>query len=101
METDELIERFATIAGISQQEANQAIGANSVDEILENIKNYHLEKIYKNLQPTNREQRRKFNKKYKKQAKTIADTATKLQYIELIQKLRELNKKNEESSKED
>lgn len=50
--------------------------------------------------PMNRAQRRalakKMGKKGRKQLGTIGETAKKLDYIDLIQKLRELNKKKEE-----
>ena len=60
------------------------------------------------MPPMNRKQRRTLQRKNKKnKTKTesaIVDTAKKLDYIHLIQKLRELNKKREdednESSKE-
>ncbi len=50
----------------------------------------------------NRAQRRatakRAGKKGRKQIDVVTDTATKLNYIELIQKLRELNKKKEEEN---
>lgn len=48
----------------------------------------------------NRAQRRAFKKKHKVEQNIISDTALKLNYIELIQKLRELNEKKEKENNE-
>jgi len=57
------------------------------------------------MPPMNRAQRRAWLKKHKRRikstAETITDTAQKLNYIELIKKLRELNEKKEKEIKED
>lgn len=54
--------------------------------------------------PRNREERRalmnKIGKKAYNEIEVISETATKLDYIDLIQKLRELNKKKENENYE-
>ena len=104
---EELIQRFAEVQKISKEEANEQIGAESVEEVLKNIENKTLEKIRENQPPMNRAQRRALKKKVgaKKYAEMMADqndtigvvseTATKLNYIDLIQKLRKLNEEKE------
>ena len=103
----ELIERYATIQGISYEEAELQVGAPTAEEILKKIEDKTVEKINSTRVPMNRAQRRALKKKVgaKKYAEMVADTgdaveavsetARKLNYINLIQKLRELNAKKE------
>lgn len=103
----ELIERYATIQGISYEEAEFQVGATTADEILKNIENKTIEKINSTRVPMNRAQRRALKKKVgaKKYAEMVAEsgdittavseTAQKLNYIHLIEKLRDLNEKKE------
>ena len=97
----ELIERFATIQGISYEEAELKIGAATEEEILKHIQDFTAEKIKNSEIKLNRAQRRALQKKYGKNAtlhitpqeqqEAINETAKKLNYIDLIQKLRKLN----------
>ena len=99
----ELIERFAEVQQISKEEAESQVGADTVEEILKKIEDKTLEKIRASQPPMNRAQRRALKKKLgaKKYAEMIAEngdevsavteTAQKLNYIDLIQKLRKLN----------
>ncbi len=97
----ELIERFAAIQGISYEEAEIKIGASTPEEILKNIQDFTTEKIKASEIKLNRAQRRALQKKYGKNAvlqataqeqqDVINETARKLNYIDLIQKLRKLN----------
>lgn len=109
---DELVERYAEIQGISKEEAYAQVGADTEEEILKNIEEKTLEKIRNTTMPMNRAQRRALKKKVgaKKYAEmvangdiveTVADTAKKLNYMHLIQKLRELNDKIEKENIED
>ena len=103
----ELIERYAEIQNISIEEAEQQIGAPTEEEILKKIQEKTIEKINSTRVPMNRAQRRALKKKVgaKKYAEMIAETgdvsaavsetAQKLNYIHLIEKLRELNAKKE------
>ena len=95
----ELIKRFADIQGISEEEATGLIGAETTDEILNKITEFTTKKIKANITPLNRAQRRalakKVGKKNREDINTIADTTEKLNYIDLIQKLRKLNEKRE------
>ena len=105
----ELIERYASIQGISYEEAELQVGAPTIEEILKNIENKTVEKINSTRVPMNRAQRRALKKKVgaKKYNEMIAEsgdvttavseTAQKLNYIHLIQKLRELNKEKEKN----
>ena len=105
----ELIERYATIHQISYEEAELQVGAPTEEEILKNIEEKTLEKIRSTQVPMNRAQRRALKKKVgaKKYAEMVAnggdavsvinETAQKLNYIDLIQKLRKLNKEKEEN----
>ena len=99
----ELIERFAKIQNISIEEANDKIGAETAEEVLKNLQDFTLNKIRNTQVPMNRAQRRALKKKVgsKKYAEMVAEsgdittavseTAAKLNYIDLIQKLRKLN----------
>ena len=105
----ELIERFAQIQDISIEEATEKIGAATAEDVLKNIQDFTIEKINSTRVPMNRAQRRALKKKVgaKKYAEMVAEsgdvttaisqTAQKLNYIDLIQKLRKLNKEKEEN----
>lgn len=107
---EELIKRYADIQQITEQEANEQVGANTVEEVLKNIENKTLEKIRASQPPMNRAQRRALKKKVgaKKYAEMVADsgdvvgavaeTAKKLNYIDLIQRLRKLNEEKEKEN---
>lgn len=107
---EELIERFAKIQNISIEEANEKIGAETVEEVLKNLQNFTLNKIRSTQVPMNRAQRRALKKKVgaKKYAEMVAEsgdittavseTAAKLNYIDLIQKLRKLNEEKGEQN---
>ena len=104
---DELIERFAKIQDISIEEAREQVGADTPEEVLKKIEDKTIEKINSTRVPMNRAQRRALKKKVgaKKYAEMVADTgdvvgavsetAKKLNYIDLIQKLRKLNEEKE------
>ena len=104
----ELIERYAAIQKISYEEAELQVGAPTEEEILKKIEEKTLEKIRNTQIPMNRAQRRALKRKVgaKKYAEMVAEsgdvttaiseTAAKLNYIDLIQKLRKLNKEKEE-----
>lgn len=106
----DLLERYAKIQKISLEQAEQDIGADTVEEILKNIEQKTLERIREKQPPMNRAQRRALKKKMgaKKYAEFVGDgdattviseTAAKLNYIDLIQKLRKLNEENEKNGK--
>ena len=109
----ELIERFAEIQQISVEEAEQQVGAPTEEEILKKIQDKTIEKINSTRVPMNRAQRRALKKKVgaKKYAEMVTDsgdvvgavseTARKLNYIDLIQKLRKLNEEKAKEIKED
>ncbi len=104
---EELIERYAKIQQISIEEAEEQIGAPTEEEILKKIQDKTIEKINSTRVPMNRAQRRALKKKVgaKKYAEMVAEsgdvvgavseTAKKLNYIDLIQKLRKLNEEKE------
>jgi len=104
----DLIERYATIQGISYEEAELQIGAPTEEEVLKKIQDKTIEKINSTRVPMNRAQRRALKKKVgaKRYAEMIAEngneieaiseTARKLNYVDLIQKLRKLNKEKEQ-----
>ena len=106
---DELIERYAKIQNISIEQAKEEVGAPTEEEILKKIQDKTIEKINSTRVPMNRAQRRALKKKVgaKKYAEMVAEsgdvagviseTAAKLNYIDLIQKLRKLNKEKEEN----
>ena len=109
LSVDELIERYAKIQNISIEQAKEEIGAPTEEEILKKIQDKTIEKINSTRVPMNRAQRRALKKKVgaKKYAEMVAEsgdvtgviseTAAKLNYIDLIQKLRKLNKEKEEN----
>ena len=108
LSVDELIERYAKIQNISVEQAKEEIGAPTEEEVLKKIQDKTIEKINSTRVPMNRAQRRALKKKVgaKKYAEMVAEsgdvttaiseTAAKLNYIDLIQKLRKLNKEKEE-----
>lgn len=107
----ELIERYATIQNISFEEAEAEIGAPTEEEILKNIQDKTIEKIKSRQIPMNRAQRRALKKRVgaKKYAEmvneagemaVVSEMAQKLNYIDLIQKLRKLNEKKEKENGE-
>ena len=107
LSAQELIERYAKLYGISIEQAKQEIDAPTEEEILENINKRTIEYIRSKQPPMNRAQRRALKKKMgaKKYAQVqaengdvvsaVSETAAKLRYIDLIQRLRELNAKKE------
>ena len=109
----ELIERYAAIQGISYEEAELQVGAPTEEEILKKIEDKTIEKINSTKVPMNRAQRRALKKKVgaKKYAEmisnddnavtAISETAKKLNYISLIQKLRKLNEEKESNGEDD
>jgi hypothetical protein len=110
---NDLIQRFAEIQNISYEEAKEKIGADTDQEILENIAKFTTEKIKASRPPLNRAQRRALKKKLgsTKYAEMVAaeggneidaisKTAAKLNYIDLIQKLRKLNEEKEKENNE-
>lgn len=109
LSVDELIERYAKIQNISIEQAQEEVGAPTEEEILKKIQDKTIEKINSTRVPMNRAQRRALKKKVgaKKYAEMVAEsgdvtgviseTAAKLNYIDLIQKLRKLNKEKEEN----
>ena len=109
LSVDELIERYAKIQNISIEQAQEEVGAPTEEEILKKIQDKTIEKINSTRVPMNRAQRRALKKKdsAKKYAEMVAEsgdvtgviseTAAKLNYIDLIQKLRKLNKEKEEN----
>ena len=109
LSVDELIERYAKIQNISVEQAKEEIGAPTEEEVLKKIQDKTIEKINSTRVPMNRAQRRALKKKVgaKKYAEMVAEsgdittavseTAAKLNYIDLIQKLRKLNKEKEEN----
>ena len=104
---EELIKRYAKIQQISIEEAEEQVGAPTEEEILKKIEQKTIEKINSTRVPMNRAQRRALKKKVgaKKYAEMVAEsgnvveavseTAKKLNYIDLIQKLRKLNEEKE------
>ena len=106
---EDLIQRYAEIQQLSFEDAEKDIGAETVEEILKNIETKTLEKIRSQQPVLNRAQCRALKKKVgaKKYAEMIAnsgdevsaisETAKKLNYIDLIQKLRKLNEEKEKN----
>lgn len=116
MEQNKFIERFAEIQGITYEEAEQQVGAETDEEILANIQKVTTEIITEKAKvKLNREQRRRLQKQLGKKKfqelygeegegenakETISELTKKLDYIDLIQKLRALNEKNEKELEE-
>lgn len=106
---EELVKRYAEIQKITLEEAEKQVGAPTVEEILKKIEQKTIEKINSTRVPMNRAQRRALKKKVgaKKYAEmvsesgdivtAVSETAAKLNYVDLIQKLRKLNKEKEEN----
>ena len=109
LSVEELIERYATVQNISIEQAKEEVGAPTEEEILKKISDKTIEKINSTRVPMNRAQRRALKKKVgaKKYAEMVAEsgdvttivseTAAKLNYIDLIQKLRKLNEEKKEN----
>lgn len=107
LSVQELIERFAQVQNISKEEAQEQVGAETPEEVLKKIQDKTIEKINSTRVPMNRAQRRALKKKVgaKKYAEmvnesgdvvgAVSETAKKLNYIDLIQKLRKLNEEKE------
>lgn len=106
---EQLIQRYADIQQVTLKEAVEQVGADTIEEVLKKIEEKTLEKIRSTQPPMNRAQRRALKKKLgaKKYAEMITDTgdavevvaetAKKLNYIDLIQKLRKLNEEKEKN----
>ena len=102
-----LIKRYSEVMKISLEESEAQVGADTVEETLKNIEQKTLEHIRSKQVPMNRAQRRALKKKVgaKKYAEMVAEngdiveavseTAKKLNYISLIEKLKQLNAKKE------
>jgi len=108
MEND-LIKRFAEIQKMDYAKAEKLVGADTEEEIMKKITDFTVQKINGGVK-LNRAQRRALAKKNKgKKAQTaqksqideINETAAKLNYIDLIQKLRVLNEKKAKEIEED
>jgi hypothetical protein len=109
---NQLIERFAEIQGITYEEAEEKIGAPTDEEILKNIEEFTTKLIQERANvKLNRAQRRALEKKVGKKkaveicagsgdnpASILTETSKKLGYIDLIQKVRALNEKNEKEN---
>lgn len=110
---EELAERYAKIQQISIEQAMEEIGAQTEEEMLKKIEQKTIEKINSTRVPMNRAQRRALKKKVgaKKYAEmvnesgdvveAVSETAKKLNYIDLIQKLRKLNEEKEKENEDD
>ena len=105
---EQLIKRYAEVQNISIEQAQQEIGALTEEEVLKNIEQKTIEKINSTRVPMNRAQRRALKKKVGAQkyaemvangdvVEAISETAKKLNYIDLIQKLRKLNEEKEKN----
>ena len=109
LSVEDLIKRYATIQNISIEEAKEQVGAETEEDVLKKIQDKTIEKINSTRVPMNRAQRRALKKKVgaKKYAEMVAssgdvttavsETAMKLNYIDLIQKLRKLNEEKEKN----
>ena len=94
MERQEIISRLAMLYGISEKDAKDIVGDGTDEEVSSRITQYITERI-RAAAHFNREQRRAIKKKTKSEAELISNTSKKFAYIDLIQKLRELNEKKE------
>ena len=106
---DIIIKNLASKLDITEEEAEQKLSETlndpeSIDRIQKEIQK-DIAQRQAAMKPMNREQRRRLMKKAGKagraQMSNINDTAKKLDYINLIQQLRELNKKKENENYED
>lgn len=105
----ELLRRYAEIQCITIEEAQEQVGGDTEEEILKNIQEKTIEKINGTKVPLNRAQRRALkkkvgSKKYNEMVSNtgdivsaVSETAKKLNYIDLIQKLRKLNEEKEKN----
>lgn len=112
LSVQELVERFAQVQNISKEEAQEQVGADTPEEVLKKIQDKTIEKINSTRVPMNRAQRRALKKRVgaKKYAEmvnesgdivgAVSETAKKLNYIDLIQKLRKLNEEKEKEIEE-
>lgn len=100
---DELIENYARIKNITVEQAREdpLMQGETVDDILKTLKADTIRRIEENQPKLNRKQRRALQKKTGKSASVITDTARKLNYIDLIQRLRKLNEERENEIYED
>ena len=105
---EDLIKRYAEVQQISIEQATEEIGAPTEEEILKKIQEKTIEKINSTRVPMNRAQRRALKKKVGAQkyaemvangdvVEAVSETAKKLNYIDLIQKLRKLNEEKEKN----
>lgn len=106
---EELIQRFAEIQNISIEEAREKVGADTPEAIMKRISDFTIDTIGTKSPYMNRAQRRALKKKVgaEKYAEIMAEsgnridaineTAKKLNYIDLIQKLRKLNEEKEKN----
>ena len=108
-QNNDILKNVASKINITEEEAEQKLtemlnDPESLDTVQAQI-NKDIETRQEALRPMNREQRRRLMKKAGKagrqQMSSINDTAKKLNYINLIQQLRELNKKKENENYED
>ena len=109
---EELVERYAQVQGITIEQAQEEIGASTPEEVLKKIQDKTIEKINSTRVPMNRAQRRALKKKVgaKRYAEmvvengdvvgAVSETARKLNYVDLIQKLRTLNEKKQQELEE-
>ncbi len=94
--TQDILKRFAEVNQVSEEEATQLVGADTVEEMMAKINQLSTRKIRAQMPPMNRKQKRALKKKMgKNNFEVISDTATKLNMIHLIQELRKLNAEKE------
>ena len=108
-QNNDIIKNLALRLNISKEEAeakltNMLNDPESLDKVEQQIKE-DMAARQAALKPMNREQRRKLMKRAGKagrqQMASINETTKKLNYINLIEQLRELNKKKENENYED
>lgn len=108
-QTNDLVKRFAEIQGMTYEEAEKLVRGDTDEETMKKITDFTVQKINGGVK-LNRAQRRALAKKNKgNKAKTaqksqideINETAIKLNYIDLIQKLRKLNEEKAKENEED
>ena len=113
-EQNSIIKRFAEIQNLNYEEAEKLVGGPNDDAILKNISNFTIKEIQeKSNTKLNRAQRRALKKKIgsKRMAQVvtqpqdipqvISEATTKLNYIDLIQRLRKMNEAQENEINED
>ena len=95
----ELIKRFAYTQNITEEEATALVGGETSEDILNNITTFTKKRIEETSSHMNRAQRRKLMKKLGKKNRgnieVVSNMAEKLNYIDLIQKLRKLNEQKD------